>query len=201
MVLIMKVRLHNLDGDYFRLAGPSALSSIRDTQLYKVLLVNVMCHLAGTPWAALLSYNKMAADSEGTILWPHPSLEAWRWNCNPHMPKKGRFHGCLKFVTTPFSHHLYYNVVIIMMRLNDVFLLGYFGIFNDVSMTTWCAALFFISDTVLSNISTIMCSGSKNNRNDAFSENLIRYFRQRQPRRVNIASSILLRLPHLKRPA
>lgn len=57
----------------------------------EVLLVNVMYHLAGTPWAALLSYNKMAADSEGTILWPHPSLEAWRWNCNPHMPKKGDF--------------------------------------------------------------------------------------------------------------
>lgn len=88
-----------------------------------------------------------------------------------------------------------------MMRLNDVFLLGYLGIFNDVSMTTWCAALFSISDTVLSNISIIMCSGSKNNRNDAFSENLIRYFRQRQPHRVNIASSILLRLPHLKRQA
>lgn len=118
----------------------------------------------------------------------------------PHA-KKGRFHGCLKLATTPFSHHLYYNVVLIMMRLNDVFLLGYFGIFNDVSMTTWCAALFVISDVVLSNIFIIMCLGSRNNRNGAFSEYLIRYLRQRQPRRVNIASSILPCLPHLKRPA
>lgn len=137
------------------------------------------------------------APSSGRIHHWRPGDET----ATPSRQKKGRFNGCLKFATTPFSHHLYYNVVLIKMCLNDVFLLGYFWIFNDVSMTKWCAALFVISDTLLSNISITMCSGFKNNRNNAFSENLIRYFRQRQPRRVNIASSILLRLPHLKRPA
>lgn len=58
----------------------------------KKLLGNVMCHLAGTAWAALLFYNKMAADSEGTIPWLYPSLKAWWWNC----AKAARFHTCLQ---------------------------------------------------------------------------------------------------------
>lgn len=163
-------------GILFRLAVTCSFIVPQRHAALKVLLVNVMCHLAWTPWAALLFYKKMAADSEGTILWPHPSLEAWWWNCIPLVQKQRDF--------------IYFGNLL-TRRLRTIFIVTLSSLFCVQMMflcwdNWWFRTIFrwrrgaqhdlIFRIRHLWNMFTIKRSLSKNNRTGVFSENLRKHF-------------------------